>query len=112
MLNVLKLEAKALLVEIELVEMLLAVIRPLLRVLLTESVPLAKTKLLLNETIPVTPRVLLITVAPAYNVATYALFVEIELVEMLLAVSKLVLIVPLTLKPPESVSEPTVRVAM
>jgi hypothetical protein len=69
-------------------------------------------KVLLRDVAPVTPKVLLITVTPALSVATYALFVEMLLVEMLLAVIKLVLTVPPTLRPPESVSEPTVSVVI
>jgi len=42
----------------------------------------------------------------------YVLFVEMLLVEILLAVIKLVLTVPPTLRPPESVSEPTVSVVI
>ena len=99
--------------------MLQAVIKLVLTVLLTARVPPSIVvkfpttfKLLLIEVTPVTPRVLLITVAPAYKVAVYVLFVEIELVEILQAVIKLVLTVPPTLRPPESVSEPTVRVVI
>ena len=41
-----------------------------------------------------------------------AKFVEILFVEILLAVIKLVLTVPPTLRPPESVSDPTVNVVI
>ena len=107
------------LVEIELVEILLAVISPVLTVLLTDSdpprdvlLPAVTVRTLLNVVFPVTPKVLLITVTPANKLEIYPLFVEILLVEILEAVNKLVLTVPATLRPPESVSEPTVKTAI
>ena len=63
--------------------------------------------LLANVAVPATPSVPELDVPVANK-----LFVEIELVEMLLAVIKLVLTVPPTLRPPESISEPTVSVVM
>jgi len=82
---------------------LLAVISPVLTVLLTDSnpprdvsLPAITVSALLSVVFPVTPKVLLITVAPANKLEIYPLFVEILLVEILLAVIRPVLTVLLT----------------
>ena len=91
------------LVEIELVEILLAVISPVLTVLLTDSdpprdvlLPAVTVRALLNVVFPVTPKVLLITVTPANKLEIYPLFVEMLFVEILEAVINPVLTVLLT----------------